>query len=53
MAKTGKRQREGEGGGVRKKGGGSGKPTGGGGSGAGLELPGLNVSLSPHMSERC
>ena len=55
MAKTGKRQREGAGGGgggsSKKAGRGSEKTLGGGGTGAGLELPGLNVSLPQHMRD--
>ena len=54
MAKTGKRQREGAGGGSRKKGGSSGQEHGADVPGAGLELPGACVSLlSPPYTESC
>jgi len=54
MAKTGKRQREGRGGGSRKKGSSSGQEHGADVGGAGLELPGACVSLlSPPYTERC
>jgi hypothetical protein len=53
MAKTGKRQREGAGGGSRKKGGSSGQEHGADVGGAGLELPGACVSLlsPPYMRD--
>ena len=55
MATTGKRQREagggGEGGSSKNAEGSSRQKRVGGGAGAGLELPGLNVSLPQHMTD--
>ena len=55
MAKTGKRQRQGggggEGGSSKNAEGSSRQKRVGGGAGAGLELPGLNVSLLQHMRD--
>jgi hypothetical protein len=54
MAKTGKRQQEGSGGGNEEKGDSSGQEHGADVGGAGLELPGACVPLlSPPYTERC